>query len=111
MATLGFESVRLGMGLRRSCTLTTSSQKVFNDRTLPIFALLLLCLLLIPMHIVLWRSIENVEVSVTSIADFQDTCKISASIAVVWSAPDRAQAIIVENLVSFLTELMCPQYV
>ena len=50
---------------------TLPSQKVLNDRTLTVFALLLLRLLLVSMGIILRRSVENIEVPVSRITDFE----------------------------------------
>ena len=63
------------------------------------------------MDIVLRCSVENIEISVSRITDFEYAGKIATTIAVVWSTPDRTESIIVEDLISFLTQLMCSEYV
>lgn len=90
---------------------TLPSQKVLNDRTLTVFALLLLRLLLVSMGIILRRSVENIEIPVSRITDFEYAGKIATTVAVVWSTPDRTESIIVEYLISFLTQLMRSEYV
>ena len=89
--------------------LNFSLEEVFHNRTLAIFSGLLLRLLLIAVHIVLRCCIKNIEKAISRVTDFQNTGQIAASIAVVWSTPNRAKSIVIKNLVALLTELMCPQ--
>jgi len=63
----------------------------------------LLGLLLQSMYVVFWCRIKYIEESFPRITDFQNTCQIPASIAVIRGTPDSAQSIIIKNLVSFLT--------
>lgn len=83
------------------------SQKIVNHRILPVFVLLRL--LLVPMYVVLRRRIEDIEEPLAGIADFEHTGQISASIAVIWRTPNRAQSVIVEHLIPLLAQLMRPQ--
>lgn len=89
-------------------------EKVFNVRTLTIFSwslllLLLLLLLFVPVNVILWCCIEDIEITISCIANFQDTGQISTAIAVVRSTPHGAQSVIIQNLVPFLTKLMRSQ--
>lgn len=58
------------------------------------------------MEIVLWSCVKDVEEPLTGVTHFEDAGEVSTSIAVVWSTPHRAQPVIVEDLVSFLAQLM-----
>lgn len=83
------------------------SQKIVNDRILPIP--ILLRLLLSTMDIIFRSRVEHVEESLARITYFQDASQISAPVAVIGGTPDRAQPVVVENLITLLTELMCSQ--
>jgi len=84
------------------------SQEIFDDRSpLTIFASLLLCLLFAAMHIILWSRIKDVEVPIPGVAYFENTGEVSAAVTVVRSTPHRAQTIVIQDLVPFLTQLVC----
>lgn len=83
------------------------SQKVINHRTLAV--LVLLRLLFSAVDLVLWRGIEDVEVSLPRVTYFKDTGEVPASVAVVRSTPHRTQTVVIENLIPFLAQLMRSQ--
>lgn len=80
------------------------SKKIFHHDALPILIRLLLCL--VPVQIVFWCRIEDVEETFSCITDFQHTGHVAASIAVVWCAPYSAQSVIIQYLVAFLAQLV-----
>lgn len=58
------------------------------------------------MNVILRRRIEDVEEPFPSIADLKHAGHVATSIAVIWGAPHCAQSIVIEHLVSLLTELV-----
>jgi hypothetical protein len=89
---------------QQAANVETSLQKVFCHHFLA-----LLSLLLLSMHVVLWRGIEDVEEALSIVADFEHTGHVSASVTVVRSAPYSAQSVVIQHLISFLTELVGSQ--
>lgn len=61
------------------------------------------------MHVILGGSIEDVEEALARIADLEHAGHIAAAVAVIGGAPDGAQAVVVQNLVALLTQLMGTQ--
>ena len=81
-----------------------SSKEILHHNALTI--LIRLILLLPPMQIILGRGIKDIEVPLSLIANLEHTRHISAPVAVIRRAPDCAQPIVVEDLISLLTELV-----
>jgi len=86
------------------------SKKILHHNTLSIRPLVGLIWLLPSVKFVLWRCIEDVEISLPSITDFQHTRHVPAPIAIIGSAPYRAEAIIIQHLISLLAELVRTEY-
>lgn len=59
--------------------------------------------------IILRSRVEDIEISFTGIRNLKNTGQISAPVAVIRSTPDGAQPVVVQDLVSFLAELVGPQ--
>lgn len=93
------------MGIMRRCR---DSQEVVDHWTRAILDLLLLLTQLFKaVGIIFGCSVKNIEEALTRVAHFEHTSQVSTTVAVVGSTPDRAQAVIVKNLVPFLAELVC----
>lgn len=58
------------------------------------------------MHIVLRRGVKDVEEPLALIADLEHARHVPAPVAVVRRAPDRAQPVVVQDLIALLTELV-----
>ena len=80
------------------------SKKILHHNALPV--LIGLILLLAPMQIVLRRGIKDVEEPLPLIADLEHARHVPAPIAVIWRAPDRAQPVVVEDLIALLAKLV-----
>ena len=81
-----------------------SSKKVLNHNALTI--LIRLILLLSPMQIILRRGVKHIEEPLRLIADLEHARHVAAPVAVIGRAPDRAQPIIIEDLIALLAELV-----
>lgn len=71
--------------------------------------LLLLLLLLVAVNVIFRSSIKDVEISISRVTDFQHAGQITTSVAVIRRTPDRAQPVIIQDLIALLTKLMCSQ--
>lgn len=80
-------------------------QKILGLHLLP----LLLLLLLGPVHIVLGGSVEDVEEALACVADLEHAGHVAAAVAVVGGAPDGAEAVVVQDLVALLAQLVGAQ--
>lgn len=58
------------------------------------------------MQIILRRGVEDVEDPLPPIADLEHARHVPTPVAVIRRAPDRAQPIVVEDLISLLAELV-----
>lgn len=76
------------------------SQKVIHNGSRAIFVLLLRRLL--PVRIILRRSVENVEESLSGVAHFQYASQIAATVTVIRGTPHRAEPVVVQNLIPLL---------
>lgn len=91
-------------GLQRQDAVLVSSKEVLDHNTLTI--LIRLILLLPPMQIVLRRRIKDIEKPLPLIADLEHARHVPTPVAIVGRAPDGAQSIVIEDLISLLTELV-----
>lgn len=81
-----------------------SLEEILHHNALTVLARLVL--LLPSMQIVLRRGIKDIEEPLPLIANLEHARHVPTSIAVIRRAPDRAQPIVVEHLIPFLTELV-----
>ena len=81
-----------------------SSKEILNHNALTV--LIRLILLLTPMQIIFRRRIKDIEEPLSLIADFEHTGHIPTPIAIIRRAPDRAQPVVIEDLIALLTELV-----
>ena len=81
-----------------------SSKKILHHDALTV--LIRLVLLLPPMQIILRRRVKDVEEPLPLIANLEHARHVPAPVAVIRRAPDRAQVIVVQDLVALLTELV-----
>ena len=57
--------------------------------------------------LVLWRSTEHIEISLSLLRNRQNRCHISAPVAIVRRAPDSDELLVKHELVALLYELVC----
>ena len=81
-----------------------SSKEILHHNALPILTRLIL--LLPPMQIILRRRIKDIEEPLPLIADLEHARHVPAPIAVIRRAPDRAQPVVVQDLIALLAELV-----
>ena len=84
-------------------------QKIFNDDALPVRSLIWYILLLTSVLIIFRCCLKYIKEPFTRVTDLQYTGHIATTIAVIRSAPDGAQSVVIQYLISFLTELVSPQ--
>lgn len=58
------------------------------------------------MHVILRRGIENVEETLARVADLEHAGHVAAAVAVIGGTPNGAEAVVIQDLVALLAELV-----